>query len=235
VRRAAFVTGLAITSVVAWAAAAQAPPPDPLTPTQIIATSRPRAGLASFPNPAFAKRIQGWATVVCRINTGGGLEDCKAEDEEPAGWGFGDAAVRIAEREVRLGLKDRQGQPTPGRQFRFTHQFFLPAKWAKTAMPPLRGHVGPDGLRYRTISPPRAAALQKCARDLDPGTYVVVCKSRTDDTLGECIAVEGPKLDDPRYAAAAVCAVQTARYRVTDAAERPVAGAEVRISLDWTR
>lgn len=66
-----------------------------------------------YPDAARKKRIVGTAKVMCLVTTGGHAEHCKALDEDPAGWGFGDAAVKMATY-FQFQPRTVNGQPTVG-------------------------------------------------------------------------------------------------------------------------
>jgi TonB family protein len=50
---------------------------------------------AAYPKPAGAKGLGGLATLSCRVTFDGHLTDCTAK-EDPAGWGFSEAALSLA-------------------------------------------------------------------------------------------------------------------------------------------
>jgi TonB family protein len=68
--------------------------------------------------PARALRLeeQGFATVQCSVGASGGPTECHVVDEEPAGLGFGDAALKAIQL-FRLKPLDRVGQTVAGGVF----------------------------------------------------------------------------------------------------------------------
>jgi protein TonB len=75
--------------------------------------------LAFVPPEARRRRISGRASVNCVIRSDTRLEGCRPVEETPAGLGFGDAAVRIAETHFRFRPPSTaSGRPVEG--FRVT-------------------------------------------------------------------------------------------------------------------
>jgi protein TonB len=66
-----------------------------------------------YPRRAREAGIEGQAQLDCRVDLHGAL-DCEAISETPPGWGFGQAAVRIAEA-YRMAPAQRDGRPVEGR------------------------------------------------------------------------------------------------------------------------
>jgi protein TonB len=63
--------------------------------------------------------------VQCVVGAGGKPERCRVLDESPAEYGFGEAAVAMAERFFRYPPKDGQGRPTAGRPVMLPIHFLL--------------------------------------------------------------------------------------------------------------
>ena len=58
-----------------------------------------------YPAAALAKGLSGRVAIACDINDMGGLEHCEIAREEPAGMGFGQAALKLVPRfRMRLGM-----------------------------------------------------------------------------------------------------------------------------------
>lgn len=154
--RGASILGLAAGAVLAFAAgaAAQSESEGPLMPADVKFKRMPNFGATAFyfPSNARMKRIEGRATVICRVQPDGGLGDCAVTAEAPDGEGFGEATRRLAGEEIVIEKKARDGSPTAGRLFQFTRIFALPgAAGTKQTMPLDLGEVGEDGLRRRWI------------------------------------------------------------------------------------
>lgn len=82
-----------------------------------------------YPGRASAEEKGGWAIISCRISDDRRLTACKVAAEAPEGYGFGDAAVAVAD-EFRL-VKPKDGQSITGRRVR------IPIAWS------LEGNQGP--------------------------------------------------------------------------------------------
>lgn len=50
-----------------------------------------------YPVEAAKTKLAGYALVHCQVRSSGDLENCEALVEHPAGFGFGDATVRVAQ------------------------------------------------------------------------------------------------------------------------------------------
>jgi TonB family protein len=108
----------------------QPPPADIPLPTLVA------VGYASLPEaadihrfyPAHALRSdqQGRAVVQGTAGSQGRMAGCLVVEEEPAGMGFGMAAIRLVESTVAVPLQDGEGAPTSGRTARIPIRFLLP-------------------------------------------------------------------------------------------------------------
>jgi hypothetical protein len=80
-----------------------------------------------YPPEAKLKRIEGRATISCAVNLVGHLKDCHQLSDTPQGFGFGDAAVRMAPI-YKLKLETSvAGEPTaPPAPVTFEVRFPLP-------------------------------------------------------------------------------------------------------------
>ncbi|HRO32727.1 MAG TPA: TonB family protein [Brevundimonas sp.] len=67
--------------------------------------------VAHYPPAARAARLDGQASVSCRVRLDQRLEDCRVLRETPAGHGFGAAAVAVAERAFRFRPRTVRGRP----------------------------------------------------------------------------------------------------------------------------
>jgi len=79
----------------------------------------------SYPAAALAHGADGNAIVECTVVANGGLGDCKAVQETPAGQGFGEAAVRIVGA-LHVKAMTVSGNPTAGQVVRAPVRFHLP-------------------------------------------------------------------------------------------------------------
>jgi periplasmic protein TonB len=95
----------------------------PDNPIRIVRPTREQI-MAEFPPDALARRITGRATVECEVIAGGLLDHCFVQEEDPPGYGFGNAAIRLAfEHSVR---PDAEGRLPVGRKVDLPIEFTLP-------------------------------------------------------------------------------------------------------------
>jgi TonB family protein len=80
---------------------------------------------AFYPARAVAEHVEGRALIACQVRADGGLEGCAVLKEDPAAYGFGDAALRMSER-FRMTQRSRSGLPTAGADVRIPILFKLP-------------------------------------------------------------------------------------------------------------
>lgn len=104
--------GLAILMAMAMQATAVAAPSPPVRPKPQWAITPKGNDLEQYyPKTAAERNIEGGAVLDCRFTATGNLTDCKVAIEEPAGFGFGEAVLRLAplfQARVADGL---EGQP----------------------------------------------------------------------------------------------------------------------------
>ena len=86
---------------------------------------------ASFPSTANGVNDVR-VTLVCQAVTGGALSQCAVDREEPAGQGYGQAALSLAPK-FRLGPWSQDGQPTAGAKVR------VPIHYQMTQVAPPKG------------------------------------------------------------------------------------------------
>jgi TonB family protein len=91
-----------------------AAPPQPVTKASWLKTPNGDDMLEVYPSKAFANGLAGQATLVCQVDASGSLKDCFVIDESPAGYGFGDAALKLSSK-FRLKPPFRNGVPVGGR------------------------------------------------------------------------------------------------------------------------
>jgi protein TonB len=85
----------------------------PVLVTSPYWTRRPNNLARYYPPRALSRGIEGAVVLDCIVRVSGTL-DCAPISETPAGWGFGDAALRIS-REHAMTPAMRNGLPTEGR------------------------------------------------------------------------------------------------------------------------
>ena len=95
----------------------------PDNPIRIVRPTREEI-MREYPPNALAAQVSGRATVGCEVIAGGLLDHCRVQEEQPAGYGFGDAAIQLAfEHHVRAGA---DGRYPVGRQVSLPIDFKLP-------------------------------------------------------------------------------------------------------------
>ncbi|RZJ16925.1 MAG: energy transducer TonB, partial [Brevundimonas sp.] len=99
-------------------------PPAPPRPSVITNPSWARQPRGEFPSRAQSRNIEtGSATVNCGVNPNGSTTDCNIVSEDPAGAGFGQAAL-TAMRSARLQPRQVDGV-AQGSRVQFTMRFRL--------------------------------------------------------------------------------------------------------------
>jgi periplasmic protein TonB len=67
----------------------------PDNPIRIVRPTREEI-MREYPPDALARGVSGSATVQCEVTASGVLDHCLVQEESPAGYGFGDAAIQVA-------------------------------------------------------------------------------------------------------------------------------------------
>ena len=81
-----------------------------------------------FPVKPLSRGVSGVATVLCTIDETGKLTKCALACESPAGYGFGDAAVKSA-LHVRVKTVTKDGAPTVGRRYMYPMFFSVGGRY----------------------------------------------------------------------------------------------------------
>lgn len=118
------MVALAAAACLASGAAAQEQPP--LLPTDAPLHMRDPTMVERF-YPEIAQRLdlEGRASALCRVTPAGDLMDCVVPSEEPAGFGFAQALLRMASM-MQVPSRAKDGSPTAGRQYLLNVGFKLP-------------------------------------------------------------------------------------------------------------
>ena len=103
------------------------PPPAPPSPmlTGVSWLRQPRGDdyVRFYPPRALDRGQTGSVTVDCLVDAGGHIS-CTVVSEDPPGWGFGDATLRIA-RQFQVAPQTSDGRPTSGGRLRRTIRWAL--------------------------------------------------------------------------------------------------------------
>ncbi|MEJ2818551.1 TonB family protein [Caulobacter sp. CCG-8] len=140
--------------------------------------AKPQDVAEAYPKAAFAEKVSGDVDLDCTADASGRLSDCKVTSEEPAGRGFGAAALALSAKE-RVKAKDAAGVPIAGRRFERTYSFLAPgdsnADWM--AKPTAAQLLGVYPVAARRKPPANARAT-------------IACKVNVEGFLRDCKVVQ---------------------------------------------
>lgn len=78
-----------------------------------------------YPAVAMARNQGGAATIACKVNAEGLLQDCVVTGESPPGSGFGEAALQMSAK-FKMRPMQKDGRPVEGGTVRIPIRFLLP-------------------------------------------------------------------------------------------------------------
>lgn len=137
---------------------------------------------AAYPKAAFAQKISGDVDLNCTADANGRLSDCKVAKEEPAGMGFGDAALGLSAKD-RVKAKEDNGLVIVGRRFERTYNFLAPGDSNADWM------TKPTGAQLAGVYP-------VAARNRPPANAkaTIACKVNEEGFLRDCkVAHQAPE------------------------------------------
>jgi TonB family protein len=176
--------------------------------------------LAAWPKGAPATFEVGHATLRCGFTRDGKLKSCSVENEDPAGAGFGAAALSLTGR-----FQMRGADPSVMEQARINLPFaFTNPATAGSAPPPIRKA---DWVAYVSADELTSLYPEKAARaGVKSGRGVVACTVASDGTLKACASTsEEPA--DLGFGAAAVATVSLFTLNLWTFDGEPVDGAQI--------
>jgi TonB family protein len=149
------------------------PEPPAIVAPQWLATPTPEDAQAVYPKAAAEKRLEGRATLKCGVNGEGFLKDCASIAEEPAGQGFGAAAMAIAPK-FQMAKVAKDGMPVAGGVVRIPIRFANPAQ------------MQPGFRRMPSTDDMAKAYPEKALKRNVGGLAVIDCGVATDGNLYDC-------------------------------------------------
>ena len=183
---------------------------------KFAAVPTPDEVAAVFPARALADRVYGRATVSCVVTADAGLASCEVKSETPEGYGFGAAAIAIAQK-VRL-----KPDELPAR-------LDLPMRFDPPP-PPERAPVFQTASgQYRYLGGPGPYWPERAARMGIEGEAVIDCRTSDKGALSSCIVVS----ETPSEAGFSDAALRMAQKRWMTVAPLDVASAWVRVRVPF--
>ena len=144
---------------------------------------------AVYPKAAAEKRLEGRATLKCGVSAEGFLKDCASIAEEPAGQGFGAAALAIAPK-FQMARVTKDGLPVAGGVVRIPIRFANPTQMA------------PGFRRMPSTDDMAKVYPEKALRRKVSGVAVIDCGVTTEGDLSDgALSSETPVNYDFGYAA----------------------------------
>ncbi|HEY8571251.1 hypothetical protein [Phenylobacterium sp.] len=179
--------------------------------------------------PAQGGGAPGYAVAHCRVQPTGVLSHCKAAIEEPAGRGFGQAAVALTP-QFRVAPEAMASAPRGA-----PVEVDVPVRFAPPGSRPDRTVRAPVWLA--TFDPEAAARVfpaEAAAKGVQAGAAVLRCNVREAGALDGC-EVMMARPDLLGFDEAALALARSMRMNLWSADARPVQGGDVLVSIEIDR
>lgn len=170
----------ALASLLAVGAAAAQTPPDIVEKPDWRAKPGGADIARAYPSSLADRSISGRAKLTCRIGLDGRARDCQVVQEGPWGLGFGEAAIRLAERSLFYPQKVN-GKPVDGGEMTVAFQFASPSPGAR--------YVIYQPVFSRAPSFAEMSAAWPTGMDGDDGLAALRCSLRANGELAACDVV----------------------------------------------
>jgi TonB family protein len=179
----------AIGIAVLIASQAYAEPPQNAIPTVSPAQATPTDILAYYPPGPRAAGVEGHATITCASLEHGALRECILVSEQPAGQGFGAAALALAEHAAQGPTLPAQ-MKTPGLRLPFEFKLRPPSITPNVLEAP---HLSPPYWLKQPSGDDVARVYPSKERRVGNGARAeLICKFEADGRLADCTATANP-------------------------------------------
>jgi TonB family protein len=176
----------------------------------------------AYPPRARAARAGGSAMVTCTVGPSGALRTCGVLGETPEGYGFGNAARKLAE-QMRA---ERGSGAVDGAELRLKLAF-------RPEMLEAGPYIAPDPI---WLALPTAAEFQaafpKTERGANRVRVVLLCDVAAGGALSGC-SVDSEEPAGQGYGAAALALAPKIRVGLLSAAGTPLVGAKIRVPVRY--
>lgn len=136
-----------------------------------------------YPEKARLSSIQGTATLRCEVRINYNLDNCSVLSEDPAAFGFGEAAAKVAMATFRVRPRTIDGAPQDGAPFITRITFAL-----GDDTPPEIGAGAYYTTKVQWIQTPTAAQIEAAypAKATGNGRAQLLCNAQEDGGLDKC-------------------------------------------------